>query len=358
MLFILNIFNPQAWRSAKERCPMLLIEFAISNLLSPAILCFALGALGAGLRADMKLPEPVFAAISMYLMLAIGMKGGAELAGRPLSEVLAPAMAGLALGCLIPIWSFALFRKLAGLSAADAAALAAHYGSVSAVTFAAVIAMLDLKGIKYEGYMPAILALMEVPAIAIGIGLAMVSGAAMRTVSVGGGTATLGGPPSGLGAVAAQALSSKSIVLLVGGLLIGFISGPAGLTKVKPFFTDLFPGMLCLFLLELGRVAASRIGDFRKVGATLAALALALPVIHATLGLAIGAAIGLSEGGAIVLATLAASASYIAAPAAVQLALPQANPGYYLTCSLVITFPFNIIIGLPLYSAMASAFYG
>ncbi|MCA0407433.1 MAG: sodium-dependent bicarbonate transport family permease [Proteobacteria bacterium] len=336
---------------------MTLIDLAATNLLSPAILCFALGAFGVALRSEMRLPEPVFTAVSMYLMLAIGMKGGVELAGRPVADVIAPATAALVLGCLIPLWCFVLFRRFAGVSSADAAALAAHYGSVSAVTFAAVIAMLDLKGIAYEGYMPAILALMEVPAIAVAIGLAAFSGASASVVHSGGGTLAMGAPSSGIGAATMQALSSKSIVLLVGGLIIGMAAGPQGMAKVKPFFIDLLPGMLCLFLLELGRVAASRLKDFRKVGPALATLAIALPVFHAMLGLGLAYMVGLSQGGAIVLATLAASASYIAAPAAVQLVLPQANPGYYLTCSMVITFPFNIIAGLPLYSAMAGMLY-
>jgi len=338
-------------------------ELVSDNLLSPAILCFALGAFAAWLRSDLKLPEQVFSALSIYLMLAIGIKGGVELAGRPLTEVAAPLAGALALGCAIPVWCYALLRRFANLSVSDAAAMAAHYGSVSAVTFAAVIALLDRQGAVYEGYMPAVLAVMEVPAIMIAIGLARVAASANQiqvvhssgVAAAGSFTPPMLAPSAG---VWSEVLSSKSIVLLVGGLLIGLLAGPTGITKVKPLFVDLFQGFLCLFLLDLGRVAASRASEFRHVGLRLAAFALLMPVIHAILGISVAYATGLSQGGALILGTLAASASYIAAPAAVRLTLSEANPGYYLTCSLAITFPFNIVLGLPLYDFMTRWLYG
>jgi hypothetical protein len=317
------------------------------------------------LRSDLKLPEPVFSALSIYLMLAIGIKGGVELAERPLSELAAPMAAALLLGCAIPLWCYALLRRSLGLGIADSAALAAHYGSVSAVTFAAVTSLLDRQGTTYEGYAPALLAIMEVPAIIVAIGLAGIAQMNRRPVQAGrGGVAITGGSVLagfGSGSVATafgEVLSSKSIVLLTGGLLIGALAGPAGATKVKPFFVDLFQGMLCLFLLDLGRLAASRAGEFKAVGVRLAIFALAMPVANATLGIALAHAVGMSQGGAIILGTLAASASYIAAPAAVRLALPEANPALYLTCSLAITFPFNVTLGMPLYAAIASLTYG
>lgn len=344
---------------------MTILDLALANLLSPAILCFALGAFAVMLRSDLKLPEPVFAAISIYLMLAIGLKGGVELTDRSLSELAAPVAAALALGCAIPLWCYAVLRRWAGLGTADAAALAAHYGSVSAVTFAAVVALLDKQGTPYEGYAPALLALIEVPAIVVALGLAGAARLAAPVVPAGGGVATLEGGPgfsafggNRMAAVLGEVLSSKSIVLLAGGLLIGALAGQAGMAKVKPFFVDLFQGMLCLFLLELGRLAASRAGDFRQVGLKLAAFAIVAPVLHGLLGIAAAHAAGLSQGGAVILGTLAASASYIAAPAAVRLALPEANPGYYLTCSLALTFPFNMVLGIPIYAAMAGWIYG
>ena len=318
---------------------MPLAELVLGNLLSPAVLCFALGAFAVLVRSDLSVPEPVFTALSIYLMLSIGLRGGGELAEAHVASFAAPLAGGLLLGCLIPLWCFALLRRLFGLATVDAAAIAAHYGSVSALTFAAVVAMLDRQGVRFEGYAPALLAVMEVPGIVVAIALARAS-------------------RSGSGKVLGEVLSSKSVVVLAGGIVIGMLAGPAGLAKVKPFFFDPFQGALCLFLLELGRVAAGRAADFRRIGAGLAAFAIVMPVLHGALGVAVAYAAGMSEGGAVVLGTLAASASYIAAPAAVRLALPEANPGYYLTCSLAITFPFNLAAGLPLYQGMARALYG
>ncbi len=335
-----------------------------ANLLSPPVLCFALGALAVAARSDLRVPEPVFAALSMYLMLSIGLRGGAELSHVSPNTVAGPIAGALLICCAIPLWCYAGLRRLGGLSVPDAAALAAHYGSVSAVTFAAVTAMLDRQAVPYEGYAATLLAVMEVPAIIVAIGLARVAQTVSpgRIVAMSGGATLLGGTGpvmrGGGQALLTEVLSSKSVLILIGGLAIGALAGPASLMKVNPFFVDLFPGALCVFLLALGHMAASRAGEFRKASAFLVGFALLMPLLHATLGLGIAYAVGLSMGGAIILATLAASASYIAAPAAVQLALPEANPSLYLTCSLAITFPFNIALGLPLYQAMAEALYG
>ncbi|WP_279482966.1 sodium-dependent bicarbonate transport family permease [Aureimonas sp. SK2] len=340
-----------------------MLDLAASNLLSPAILCFVLGAVAVALRSDLRLPEPVVAALSIYLMLAIGMKGGVELSGQSPAELATPIAAALFLGCAIPLWCYALLRRFAGLGVSDAAAMAAHYGSVSAVTFAAATALLNQQGIAYEGYAAALLAIMEIPAIVVAIGLAGVSTLASASYAGPNGAAVLGGQAGlsvgpRLAGVVSDAFASKSVLLLAGGLVIGILIGPTGLAKVKPLFVDLFPGLLCLFLLELGRLAAAKFDEFRQVGARLAVFAIVMPVLHAAVGIALAHAAGLSEGGAIILGVLAGSASYIAAPAAVRLALPDANPGYYLTCSLAITFPFNIVVGLPLYAAMARWLYG
>lgn len=320
------------------------LDLGVANLLSPVVLCFVLGAVAVLLRSDLRLPEQVFNALSIYLMLAIGLKGGADLARADLAAVALPAVAALALGLAIPLWTYALMRRLLRFGVSDAAALAAHYGSVSAVTFIAALAYLDAAGIHYEGFVTALLAIMEVPAIVVALGLARLAG-------TGGGRA-------GIGQAFAQAAASKSILLLVGGLVIGLLAGPEGLAPVKPFFTDLFCGALCLFLLELGVAAAQRARDLRQVGPALAAFAILAPLAHGFLGLLLGQLVGLSAGGAAVLATLAASASYIAAPAAVRLALPEANPGYYLTASLAVTFPFNLAIGIPLYAGAARWLFG
>lgn len=340
------------------------VDLIQTNLLSPAVLCFVLGALAVVAKSDLRLPDTVFAALAMYLMFSIGLKGGAELAHADLASVSAPIAGAVLLSAAIPLWCYAGLRRFVGLSTPDAAAIAAHYGSVSAVTFAAVVAFLDRQAIPFEGYAAALLAVMEVPAIVIAIGLARAAQASGALAVHGGGSAalSLGSRPDlrsgGMGMVLAEILSSKSILLLVGGLAIGALAGPGSLAKVKPFFADLFPGALCLFLLELGRMAASRAGAFRTVGLPLLAFAILMPVAHAGLGLGVAYVAGLSLGGAVILATLAASASYIAAPAAVQLALPEADAGLYLTCALAVTFPFNIVVGLPLYQAMAGALYG
>lgn len=318
----------------------MMLDLAAANLLSPLPLCFALGALATVTRSDLRFPEPLYAGLSIYLMLSIGLRGGVELGEARLSEVALPALAALAIGLCIPLWTYALLRRLGGFSIADAAALAAHYGSVSAVTFVAVLAYMEATGTRTEGFMPALLALMEAPAVMIGVGLAKLLGA---------------GEGDMRGALR-EVVTGKSVLLLAGGLLIGLLTGAQGYAKVKPFFTDLYNGALCLFLLELGMIAAGRLRDFRAVGAFLGAFAIVMPVLHGALGAALGLAAGLSIGGATTLAALAASASYIAAPAAVRLAIPQANPGLYLTAALAITFPFNLTLGIPLYRAMALTF--
>ena len=329
---------------------MTAFELARANLLSPVVLCFALGAVAYWIRSDLRLPDQVFNALSIFLMLSIGLRGGAELGEGHLAQILWPAAGAFALGCAVPLWSFVILRRLGSFGVSDAAAIAAHYGSVSAVTFAAVQTMLDRTGQPYEGFTAALLAIMEVPGIVVALALARFA-ADRKSDDPAAEKGRLGG-------ALAEVLSGKSVVLLVGGLVIGALVGPAGLVKVKPFFGDLFQGALCLFLLDLGRVAAGRAPDFARVGFFLAAFAVVMPILHAGLAIMVAAATGLSLGGAIVLAVLAASASYIAAPAAVRLALPEANPGYYLTASLAVTFPFNIVVGLPLYGAMARAFYG
>jgi hypothetical protein len=281
--------------------------------------------------------------LSIYLLLAIGLKGGAALSVASFASVAGALAAGFALGVAIPLWSFQILVRLGKFDAVNAAAIAAHYGSVSAVTFIAATAYLQSAGLPAEGFMPAVLAVMEVPAIAVALLLVRLGGA---------------GESGDWRAALPEVLAGKSILLLVGGLAIGFLAGPGGYKSVAPFFADPFQGVLCLFLLDMGMLAARRLADFRQVGKFLIVFALAMPLLHGLLGAWIGVQIGLSAGGATVLGVLAASASYIAAPAAVRIALPEANPGYYLTASLAITFPFNLVAGLPLYFAFAQMLKG
>jgi hypothetical protein len=316
------------------------LEIVRQNLLSPMVLAFVLGAVATFVRSDLRFPEPVYQLLSIYLLFSIGLKGGASLATASLAEVALPALAGIGIGTAIPIWCYAILRRFGGFSVADSAALAAHYGSVSAVTFIAALAYAAAVGAPTEGFLPALLALMEVPAIAVALVIAQHAG-----------------PGSGRRSeVLAEVLSGKSMVLLGGGLAIGWLGGENGFARVAPFFSDPFQGVLTLFLLEMGMVAARRIVDLREVGSFLVAFAIAMPLANGVIGIALASAIGLSVGGAMVFGVLAASASYIAAPAAVRIALPEANPGYYLTASLAITFPFNLIVGLPVYFAIAERF--
>lgn len=311
------------------------------NILSPIVLAFALGIVARLIRSDLHIPDQLYSALSIYLLLAIGLKGGAELSHTSLGAFWAPALATFALGVGIPCWSYAILRGLGRFGVADSAALAAHYGSVSAVTFSASLTFLDGLQVQHEGFMPTLVAFLEVPAIVVALLIA-------RT--------RLAGETPGAGSwgeVLHELLAGKSILLLVGGLIIGYLSGERGLEQVAPLFVDPFKGALVLFLLELGMVAAGRLGDLRAAGLFLVGFGVIMPIVHGAVGVALGTLAGLSLGGSFVLGVLAASASYIAAPAAVRIALPQANPGYYLTASLAITFPFNLAVGLPIYYAFA-----
>lgn len=321
---------------------MTALELVRLNLLSPIVLAFVLGIVATLVRSDLKFPDELYTALSIFLLLAIGLKGGAALAETPLSAFWQPALATLVLGVTVPLWCYAILRRLGRFSIADAAALAAHYGSVSAVTFIASITFLETARIPYEGFMPTLVAVLEVPAIIIALMIAR-----MR----------IGGRGS-FGEVLHEVLAGKSVVLLLGGLAIGFFAGRPGLEPVAPFFIDLFHGALTLFLLEMGMVAARRFRDLRRVGLFLTGFGIVMPVIHGALAVFLGLFVGLSVGGSTIFAVLAASASYIAAPAAVRIALPEANPGYYLTAALAITFPFNITVGIPLYYAIAQWVYG
>ena len=312
------------------------LKLAVDNLTSPAVLAFVLGAVSAWLGSDLRLPEAIHAALSTYLLLAIGLKGGGELSHTSLGEIVGPALAALGLSSAIPIWSYAIARRVGAFSIADSAALAAHYGSVSVVTFTAAITFLEAANVPAEGFLPALVAMMEVPAILVALLIASVR---------------MGNKP--VGHALGEVLGGRGILLLVGGLVIGLLGGDNGMAKIAPFFVAPFQGVLVLFLLELGIIAAARIADLRRAGPFLAVYAVLLPVAHGALGAAIGTLAGLSLGGATVLGVLAASASYIAAPAAVRIALPEANPGYYLAAVLAVTFPFNLTIGIPLYHQFA-----
>jgi hypothetical protein len=323
-----------------------LLEAIRLNLLAPPALFFALGVAAALLRSDLKFPEALYTAMTIYLLTAIGFKGGVSIQEAGVGAVWLPVLAALALGALIPLWTYPVLRFAGRLPAVDAASMAAHYGSVSAVTFTVAVNFLKEAGQPYEPYAAAFLAVMESPAIIVGILLGKMA------------LPRKGDLRSSLRHVLHEAVFGRSVLLLVGALTIGFLCGKRGMDATAGFFVTPFQGILALFLLELGTVAGRRLGELRRVGLFLLAFGIVMPLIHAMVGLALGAAVGLSPGGATLLAVLAASASYIAAPAAMRLSLPEANPTISLTSALAITFPFNVTLGIPLYFAVARWWFG
>ena len=312
----------------------------IDTLLSPVILFFILGALAAFARSDLVLPEALSKALSLYLMCAIGLKGGVLVSGNgATTDLLLAAAAGLILSMIIPLVGFFVLRGFGRLTPVDAAAVAAHYGSVSVVTFIAADQLLGEAGIPPAGYMVAVLALMETPAIIVGLFLAKRYGAV--EVEAGGN-------------LWRETLLNGSVVLLVGSFLIGIIIGADGFEPLVPVFQTGFTGLLCLFLLDMGLLAARRLRNTRSITFRLFVFAIAFPLINGTLGCAVGGLLGFDVGTITTLGVLAASASYIAVPAAMRLALPKADAGLYLTMSLAITFPFNITLGIPIYRTIAT----
>lgn len=313
---------------------------ALSTLTSPVILFFVLGMIAAAARSDLAIPEAIAKALSIYLMIAIGLKGGVAVAQTGIHAEMAAAMAaGIALSFAIPFYVEFLVRRFGRLDPLNASAVAAHYGSVSVVTFVTATEVLSARGMPADGYMVAVLALMETPAILSGLLLARRS-----RVAVG---------PSSDGAVLHEVFLNASVVLLVGSFVIGTIAGPDGVAEVKPVFDSGFKGVLCLFLLDMGLIAARRLRETRSLTWRLSFIAVALPLLNGAVGVLVASAIGLETGSVAAFGVLCASASYIAVPAAMRLALPQADPGVYLAMALSITFPFNIIFGITLVSELA-----
>ena len=325
---------------------MEILDAIRANLLSPAVLFFVLGLIAAITKSDLKFPEPLYVGLTIYLLVAIGFKGGVAIAEAGIAKVWLPALAAMVLGALIPMWTYPLLRFGGKLPGVDAAAIAAHYGSVSAVTFIAATNYLKAIDQPFENYATAFLAVMESPAILVGVVLGKI---AMKKTGEASGAS--------LRTAVHEALFGRSIFLLVGALVVGALCGEPGMKKVEAFFVTPFQGVLTLFLLEMGVVAGRRVGDLRKVGPFLLAFGILVPLVNGALGVLLGKFTGLSLGGATLLGVLSSSASYIAAPAAIRMSLPEANPTLYLTSSLAITFPFNITVGIPIYLAVARAIY-
>ena len=325
-----------------------LASIAIDNLLSPMVLFFLLGVLAAAARSDLSIPEAVGKAMALYLMFAIGFKGGAGVSAHGVGADLVIAMAfGGLLSFAIPVLAFALLRLTTGLSRVDAAAVAAHYGSISVVTFVAATEALKTLGISYDGYMVAVVAIMETPAIV----------AALWLVRWGDGNSS-SSRRSGKRGLDSEALRevlfNGSVVLLMGAFFIGWITGESGLEAVAPLIVDPFKGVLCLFLLDMGLVAARGFRSAREaLNLRLFLFGIYMPLIGAALATIVVSLLDMSPGSAALMVVLAASASYIAVPAAMRLTLPEARPAIYLTMSLGVTFPFNLVFGIPLYIAAA-----
>ena len=305
-------------------------------MIDVVVMFFLFGFAAGLLRSELKLPSSLYDTLSLFLLLAIGLKGGEGLAQQALGPLLPQLLAVIALGVLQTFIAFAILRVLAGFGRADAAATAAHYGSVSVATFAVGVNWLLSRNIAFEPQLTIFLAVMEVPAIVVGIVLA-------RGI----------GRQTQWGALAHEAFLGKGVTLLLGGMAIGWAAGPEGLAPIKGFFYELFKGALALFLLEMGLIVSRQAGELRRSGAALVGFGLAMPLLSAALGLGCGLLLGLSPGGLTLLATLAASASYIAVPAAMRLAVPEAKPALSLAAVLGVTFPFNILAGIPLYHRLA-----
>lgn len=342
------------------------ISLLIDNLRTPAILFFGLGVFAALVRSDLTLPQPIPKFLSVYLLMAIGLHGGVELARSEIDgSVLAILAAAVALATLTPFWSYALLRLR--LDVPNAAAMAATYGSISAVTFITATNFLDSlpttdPAYTPGGYMVAAMALMESPAIVVGVLLARYFAPTPTPTPTPGSQGGQEQSDQSLGPAARnkiewgdlfrEAFLNGAVVVLIGSLVIGMMIDEKGWGSIQPFVYTPFKGVLCLFLLDMGLVAARRLGDLKKCGPSLIGFAILSAPAHAMLGIGVAWLLGVGQGDALLLAVLAGSASYIAVPAAMRLAVPDANPGLYVTMSLAVTFPFNITVGIPLYLAI------
>lgn len=320
------------------------ISLIVSNVLNPPILFFFLGMIAVLVKSDLEVPAPIPKLFSLYLLFAIGFKGGVELIKSGITqEVVITLLAAVLMACFVPVYTFFILKLK--LDTYDAAAIAATYGSISAVTFITAGAFLSELGISFDGYMVAALALMESPAIIVGLILVnlFTKDQEQREFS--------------WSEVLQEAFLNSSVFLLVGSLLIGVLTGEHGWQVLEPFTQGIFYGVLTFFLLDMGLVAAKRIKDLQKTGFFLIGFAILIPVLNAGIGLLIAKFIDLPQGNALLFAVLCASASYIAVPAAMRLTVPEANPSLYISTALAVTFPFNIIVGIPLYLYIINLFW-
>jgi uncharacterized protein len=312
------------------------VSLILSNILNPPVLAFFLGMLAVFLKSDLEIPAPLPKLFSLYLLFAIGFKGGVELVKSGVNQdVVLTLIAAVIMACIVPVYTFFILR--AKLDVYNAGAIAATYGSISAVTFITASSFLGQLGISFDGFMVAALALMESPAIIIGLILVNVFAVTQETREFNWKE------------ILREATLNSSVYLLVGSLIMGVLTGESGWLKLKPFTQDMFYGVLTFFLLDMGLIAAQRIKDLQKTGAFLISFAILIPIVNAAIGLLIAKLIGLQQGDTLLFSVLCASASYIAVPAAMRMTVPEANPSLYVSTALAVTFPFNIIVGIPLY---------
>ncbi|WP_227935081.1 sodium-dependent bicarbonate transport family permease [Alkalihalobacillus deserti] len=330
-------------------------EIIFQNLLSPVVLFFVLGLFAALVKSDLKFPKALNETLSIFLLVAIGLKGGIELSKYSFHEVISPVIATLFIGSLLPIIVLVLLKTIK-LDTKNAVGLAATYGSVSIVTYGAAISFLDHVGTSYEGFMNAMVVLMESPAIIISLILLKVLDRKEISSEVyHPQKLAISSPATSFldKEVLKEAFFGKSIILLLGALLIGLVVGENAVPIIQPLFIDLYSSVLILFLLSMGLTAGERLPEVRKHGPKLLLFGIIMPIIGGALGVLVGNAIGLSVGGMTLMGVLSGSASYIAAPAALRTSVPEANPSIYLGLALGITFPFNLIIGIPLFYQLA-----
>ena len=326
----------------------------LGNLLDPTILFFFFGLFAVLVKSNLEIPSAIAKFLSLYLLMAIGIKGGVAVNISGFGpEVLYALSAALLMAALVPLYSYFILRQNKKVSAFDAAAIAGTYGSVSAVTFIVASSFLGRQGIEPSGYMTAAMVIMESPAIIMAVLLAtMIRLREKRLAGNAAGTGEKNGSVLPMGKVLLEAFTDGAQLLLLGSLLIGYLVGTEGAAMMKPFTGDIFRGMLAFFLLEMGLVVGRRLPEMRKAGVFLVGFGLLMPMVNATVAILLAKLFGLSVGDTFLLAVLAASASYIVVPAVVRYAIPEANPSIYLTMALAVTFPFNLVVGLPLYFEM------
>lgn len=317
-----------------------------ANLLSPLVLAFLLGMVATFIRSELEFPQPVLNAISIYLVFSIALKGGTELAEAEFVEIWKPVLVSILLAIALPVLAYVIARKVVKLDIANAAGVAALYGSVSSVTFLAALTFTAKQGFPAEPFMPVLVSILEW-AILVALFIARWALGKEKRVE-----------KLPLREILFDTLRGRSVVLMMGGLIMGYLIGESGFKSVKLVFEDAFRGVLVLFLLEMGMVAARQLREFVAISGRMLAFGICLPMLNGIIGVALGTLCGLSVGGSFVLGAITASASYIDAPTAVRAALPQANPSIYLTSSLGITFPFNLVLGIPLYYGFAHWLHG